>query len=364
MSIKAAVKSTLQFCLNASSPLFRRISAMDASTAREKLASCSPRPTGTAEASNRLLPPRCDLQIVIPAYNVEKYLAACMDSVLAQETKYTYHVILIDDGSTDATPAIADRYTADSRVTVIHQENRGLSGARNTGIRELFGKYVMFVDSDDLLMPAAVEALLNTAFRFDCDLVEGGAYYVFDDRRTLMHRYPASELISSPLDVLHGHAWGKVYRAGLFESLRFPEGYWYEDSLLSYLIFPRLRRTGVSSEVVYGYRINPSGIVKASQGKPRAVDTFYITETLIAAHDRAGLPVDDAYLRYLLLQFRLNQFRLADLPGEIQESVFVLTCGLYERIFPEDWTDRRSRALLRALKRRDFGAFRMCCKLF
>lgn len=363
MSLKAAVKSTLKFCLNASSPLFRRVSVMDAPTARENLANCSPRPAGTAEASNRLLPPRCDLQIVIPAYNVEKYLSACMDSVLAQETKYTYHVILIDDGSTDATPAIANRYADDSRVTVIHQKNRGLSGARNTGIRELFGKYIMFVDSDDLLMPTAVEALLHTAFRFDCDLVEGSAYYVFDDHQTVMHRYPASGPIPSPMDVLHGHAWGKVYKASLFQNLCFPEGYWYEDSLLSYLIFPRLRSAGVASEMVYGYRINQAGIVKASQGKPKAVDTFYITEELIAAHDQAGLPVDDAYLRYLLHQFRLNQFRLADLPVEIQESVFVLACGLYERIFPADWTDRRNCALIRALKRRDFGAFRMCCKL-
>lgn len=364
MSIKAGVKSALKLCLNASSPLFRRISAMEVSAARENLECFSPRPAGIAEANNRLLPPRCDLQIVIPAYNVEKYLAACMDSVLAQKTKYTYHVVLVDDGSTDATAAIADTYAADSRVTVIHQENRGLSGARNTGIREIFGKYVMFVDSDDVLLPNAAEALLDTAFQFDSDLVEGGAYYVFESRQTVMHRYPASKIVAQPYDVLHGHAWGKVCRASLFQQLCFPEGYWYEDSLLSYLIFPRVRNACVTSEMVYGYRINQAGIVKASQGKPKAIDTYYITEAMTQAHARAGLPEDDAYLRYLLLQFRLNQYRLTELPEEIQESVFILTCDLYRRIFPADWTDRPSRALLRALQRRDFGAYRMCCKLF
>lgn len=364
MSIKSAVKAGLKFCLNASSPLFRRVTDMDVSTAREKLTHCSPKPTGTAKADNRLLPSQCDLQIVIPAYNVEAYLAACMDSVLAQQTRYTYRVILVDDGSTDATPAIADRYAADSRVTVIHQENRGLSGARNAGLRELFGRYVMFVDSDDILYPTAVEALLSTADRFDSDLVEGGAYYIFENRKTVMHHYRTSEIVASPSEVLHGHAWGKVYRASLFQRLCFPEGYWYEDSLLSYLIFPQTRNASVTAEMVYGYRINQSGIVKASQGKPKAIDTYYITEELIDAHAQAGLPVDDAYLRYLLLQFRLNQYRLADLPEDIQESAFVLTCHLYQTLFPADWTDRRNRALLRALKRRDFGAYRMCCKLF
>ena len=364
MSIKAAVKSGLKLCLNVSSPLFRRVSSMDVTAAREKLALCSPRPAGTVEAYNRLLPPRCDLQIVIPAYNVEQYLAECMDSVLAQETKYTYHVILIDDGSTDATPAIADSYADDSRVTVIHQENKGVSAARNRGLQEIFGKYIMFVDSDDILLPNAVEALLDTAFRFGGDLVECGAYYLFPDCRKIMHRYPETKAISQPYGVLHGQPWGKVFQASLFEKCCFPEGYWYEDSVLSFLIFPRARRVCVTSEMGYAYRINPSGIVKSSRGKPKAIDTYYITEELIKAHARAGLPVDDAYLRFLLSQFRLNQYRIWELPEEIQESVFVLTCELYRSVFPADWKDDRNHFLIRALKQRDFGAYRMCCKLF
>ena len=364
MSIKAAVKSALKLCLNASSPLFRRISAMEVSAARENLECFSPRPVGIAEADNRLLPPRCDLQIVIPAYNVEKYLAACMDSVLAQKTKYTYHVILIDDGSTDATAAIADTYAADSRVTVIHQENKGFSGARNTALSEIFGKYLMFVDSDDCLCEGAVEALLDTAFRQNCDVVEGGAYYLIDGEKTVMHRYNRVQNVEAPCDVLHGQPWAKVYKGKLFENIRFPEGFWFEDSIVSFLIYPKAEAVSVIPQMVYVYRINQAGIVKTSQGKPKAIDTYYITEAMTQAHARAGLPEDDIYLRYLLLQFRLNQHRISGLPEEIQESVFVLTCDLYKRIFPADWTDRRSRALLRALKRRDFGAFRMCCKLF
>lgn len=107
-SIKGAIKGTLKGILNTAAPVFSRRSAMDSASARETLLGFSPPPTGTAAADNRLLEPECDLQIVIPAYNVEAYLAQCMDSVLAQETKYTYRVILVDDGATDTTPATAD----------------------------------------------------------------------------------------------------------------------------------------------------------------------------------------------------------------------------------------------------------------
>lgn len=240
-TLKGAIKGTLKGILNTAAPVFSRRSAMDSASARETLLGFSPPPTGTAAADNRLLNPECDLQIVIPAYNVEAYLAQCMDSVLAQETKYTYRVILVDDGATDTTPAIADTYSDDPRVTVIHQRNKGLSGARNTGIREIFGKYLMFIDSDDFLLPGAIDAMLDTAFAHDCDLVEGGAYYVYDNRKSVMHRYESDHKVSDPY-TLHGHAWGKLYRGALFEHLCFPEGYWYEDSLLSYLIFPNAKK--------------------------------------------------------------------------------------------------------------------------
>ena len=282
---------------------------------------------------------------------------------MLNQTYQNLEVILVDDGATDATPAIADTYSDDPRVTVIHQRNKGLSGARNTGIREIFGKYLMFIDSDDFLLPGAIDAMLDTAFAHDCDLVEGGAYYVYDNRKSVMHRYESDHKVSDPY-TLHGHAWGKLYRGALFEHLCFPEGYWYEDSLLSFLIFPNAKNVWVTGHMAYGYRINQAGIVKSSHGKPKSVDTYWITEELMAEHAQAGLPADDAYFRYILLQIRLNQHRIADLPENIQESVFVLTCDLFCTTFPADLDVSGNRTLVKALRTRDFGMYKMCCKLF
>ena len=116
--------------------------------------------------------------------------------------------------------------------------------------------------------------------------------------------------------------------------------------------------------MVYVYRINPAGIVKTSHGKPKSVDTYYITEALLSQRAQRGLSPDEAFFRSFLLQVRLNQHRVADLPESIQESIFVLTCDLFRDTFPSERYDRKNTALLRALRTRDFGMYRACCRIF
>lgn len=361
--IKQHIKTILRHGLNAAAPLFSRKSSLTAQAAREVLLKICPIPRGATEAENRLLSPTVDLQIVIPAYNVEAYLESCMASVLSQETTYSYHVVLVDDGAKDNTPAICDHYADHPKVTVIHQANRGLSGARNTGLREIFGKYLLFVDSDDILLPGAIQALLDTAYRHDCDLVEGSACYLYESRQEIMHQFPAELAAADPYALLHGHAWGKLYKAALFETLCFPEGFWYEDSIMTFLVFPQLTRAYVTPHLCYGYRVNEAGIVRSSHGKPRAVETYWLTEQLMSRYAESGFPVTQPYFRSILHQFRLNQHRVSELPEEVQESVFVLSCDLLDRWFPRDMTDPAYRTLLKALRSRDFGAFKICCKL-
>lgn len=363
-TVKSTIKAVLRGACRAVSPVFAKKADITPEQAAKMLANFWPCPMSAVSCQNTLADITCDLQIVIPAYNVEDYLEECMESVLNQKTTYTYHVVLVDDGAKDNTPAICDQYAGHPNVTVIHQENRGLSGARNTGMRELFGRYILFLDSDDLLCEGAVQGLLDTAYAHDCDLVEGGAYYLIEGKQTVMHRYDQDSHVTNPYVQLHGHAWGKLYRRELLENLDFPEGYWYEDSVLSLLIFSMAKNIWQSGQMTTAYRINQGGIVKSSVGKPRAVETYYITELLLEERRKAGLLMDEAFYSFMLLQIRLNQYRVKDLEETVQEAVFVLTCDLLEQYFAPEVMTGREGNLIRALKRRDFGMFKMCCKFF
>ena len=172
--LKQQIKTALRVGLKTTAPLFRQISTMDSSTARANLQKICPIPSGTVDTSNTLLTPTVDLQIIIPAYNVELYLEDCLNSVLSQKTTYSYHIILVDDGSKDNTPAICDTFANHPNITVIHMANGGPSRARNTALQRIFGKYLMFLDSDDILLDGTIQTMLDTAYRYDCDLVEGG----------------------------------------------------------------------------------------------------------------------------------------------------------------------------------------------
>ncbi|MCQ2420443.1 MAG: glycosyltransferase [Clostridia bacterium] len=113
------------------------------------------------------------ISVIVPVYNVAQFLPRCVDSILAQSFR-DFEVILVDDGSTDESGALCEQYAkTDSRIRVIHQENRGLSGARNTGIEHAVGAYLAFIDSDDFVPGYMLRDLLDTAEQSGADFVKG-----------------------------------------------------------------------------------------------------------------------------------------------------------------------------------------------
>ena len=125
-----------------------------------------------------------DVSILIPVYNEEVYLPRCLDSIVGQ-TLQSWELLLVDDGSTDRSGSICDSYAArDSRIRVIHQENAGISAARNAGLAAAAGKYIGFVDSDDWIAPEMFQRLLTIAGETDCPLVMCDARTVYADGRS------------------------------------------------------------------------------------------------------------------------------------------------------------------------------------
>lgn len=216
------------------------------------------------------------ITVIIPVYNVERYLRRCVDSVTSQ-TYYNLEIILVDDGSPDGSGIICDSYAAsDTRVRVIHKPNGGLSSARNAGLEIMTGNYVMFVDSDDYIAPDCVAFLFDMALRFSapvsignyrvttdssCDFSKGGEHLELISGRKAVERQFGKD------SVQYVSAWAKLYEKNLFRDIRFPEGHLHEDEGTTYRLLYASERVAVSDRVVYAYYRNPESITRRPKGK-------------------------------------------------------------------------------------------------
>jgi glycosyltransferase involved in cell wall biosynthesis len=264
--------------------------------------------TGESSFCENLLIPekdRVDLEIIIPVYNTERYIKECIDSALSQETKYSFRVVVVNDGSTDRSPEIINTYLNDPRVLIINQENRGFSGARNRALEKICGRYVTFLDSDDRLPKDAVEKLMNIAYNGNFDLV-GGGYRRFGSGRFTSTVLPQT-------GQFFGFPWGKVYRADLWKRMHFPRHYWYEDTVCGLIIHDMALSKTTIQEPVYEYRINRKSITFSSRGNPKEIDTLWVTLRLIEDREKLGLPFDNKFLDRILKQCRINTIRICSL---------------------------------------------------
>lgn len=265
-----------------------------------------------------------DATVIIPCYNVEHYVAECLDSMLNQNTSYNVEIITIDDGSTDSTAEILRQYsTKMTNFRIISQCNKGLSGARNTGIREARGKYLIFIDSDDYVTSDYIDCLLKKAFSKDADIVATG-YYTFNNDHKIIKNIMIKD--ENDTSLLNGCAWGKAIKRKFFEHLVFPENYWYEDCIIAHLVVPRANSIYMVSKCQYAYRSNPTGITKTSVNSLRAIESFYITDLMLRSYVHF-YPEDVTntyeFINLLIEQFYLNEKRVIKLNSEIKRTIFM-----------------------------------------
>ena len=313
-------------------PIKNKESHMSLSEARDNLLEYRNKPVGcTALSPNKTPEAECDLQIVIPCYNVEKYIEKCIASILSQKTNFSYHAIFIDDGSTDSTGAILDQYQNEKRFTIFHLKNGGSSAARNAGISILCGKYLMFIDGDDFLFPNAIENLMRPAINNDYDIVEGGYSCIYEGRDAFGFSYKKNHRINA--EKLQGYPWGKVYKRSLWKDFKFPLGLRHQDTICSFLIYPLSKRAYAIKDVVYGYIQNLQGVSKTAYKNPATIDTYWITEVLDEDRRELGYKNNKQYYIKLLRQFEMNHNRLIGCPEHIIESVFVLESSMFRSRF-------------------------------
>lgn len=213
------------------------------------------------------------ISVIVPVYKVEPYLRRCVDSILNQ-TFSDFELILVDDGSPDGCPAICDEYAQkDSRVVVIHQENGGLSAARNAGIDWAFAnsdsQWLHFVDSDDWIHPQMLEALLSAAEQNGLDVSITSFQRLTDDSEAdhvsfdpgCVEIWDTEELFCRK-NVEATVAWGKLYRKELFRELRYPVGKIHEDEFLTYRVIFQRSQVAYIPQALYRYYQNENGIMR------------------------------------------------------------------------------------------------------
>ena len=186
------------------------------------------------------------ISVIVPVYKVEQYLSRCIDSIIHQ-TYQNLEIILVDDGSPDRCGKICDEYAKqDSRIRVIHKENGGLSDARNVALDVMTGDYVMFVDSDDWIDPETCETVLHQIIEHQADIVVFGFSGIDSSGKVSKTISRLKGEISKSMGMrslilndmsIKNYVWNKIFKSSLFEGIRFPKGFIYEDQGTTYKLF-------------------------------------------------------------------------------------------------------------------------------
>lgn len=226
------------------------------------------------------------LSVIVPVYNKDRYIRLCLQSILNQ-TFTDFELILVNDGSTDSSAEICEDFARqDKRVSVIHQMNKGVSEARNTGVLHSSGKYIGFVDCDDTLAADMYETLINNAFNYNADISICGVkkeilgivelYYGTKTTKT----YNTEEALAALLkkEFLRS-VYDKIYEAGIAKKIKF-EGAIYEDILYNFLVFGEAKKVVFEDVIMYNYIIRDNS-VSMSKFNAKYMDTILVSKKIL-----------------------------------------------------------------------------------
>ena len=252
------------------------------------------------------------VSVIVPVYNVEKYLDRCLDSLVNQTLK-EIEVIIVNDGSPDNSQKIIDKYAKKYKnIKAYKKENGGLSDARNYGIKKANGKYIAFVDSDDYVSTNMYELMYNKAMQANFDMVVCNINYVYENNNKIMKAY--SNIKEDGTDIknaminIYPAAWNKIFKKELFNNgIEFKKGVWFEDVEFIYRMLPRVKNIGVVNEHLNWY-LQREGSITSSIDKRifhyidnwNGIIKYYKENNL---YDEYYNELEYSYVRYLYATF-------------------------------------------------------------
>lgn len=293
------------------------------------------------------------ISVIVPVYKVEAYLPACVDSILAQ-TFCDFELILVDDGSPDACGEMCDQYARqDARIRVIHQENGGLSAARNAGLEIAQGNYITFVDSDDIISEDCLSCMQKIADETNADLVVGRyiEFAIEDDRIRNWKQdaaAPAHHMENRQevcIGLYQGKQWipinacGKLYRKSVIGDLRFPKGRIHEDQAFVPIAAYRASHIEIMDKAIYGYRCNDEGITHSTFSNRRYDDIWAVDQCIAFFEDNGEAQIMDAAKikrKVILAKYAILARRAGVMPPEeYRMPICRAICCLKKNVSPE-----------------------------
>lgn len=232
------------------------------------------------------------ITIVVPVYNVEKYLERCVRSLINQTYK-NLEIILVDDGSTDNSGNLCDNYMKnDRRIKVIHKKNGGLSDARNAGLNVAKGKYISFIDSDDYVEDKFIEILYNSLIKYNTKISISDICVRYDTGEIIMNSNEKTYVVTEKELIrqmligkrdIENSACNKLYDITLFEDVRYPVGKLYEDTATTYKLLLKCNKIVVNSFPLYNYMKRRNSITqcKFNENKLQLIDAVNIMTTSV-----------------------------------------------------------------------------------
>ncbi len=278
------------------------------------------------------------VSVIVPVYNVKKYLAKCLDSIIAQTLK-DIEIICVNDGSSDGSDKVLEEYKKkDARIQVVNRKNGGLSAARNTGMPYAKGKYIGFVDSDDYIEPTMYELMYYNAEHFQSQMVICAAHkiddttgIVFDDDPYYTLGYFPKELDNRAFTHVDTKdffqdlcvmAWNKLYLRSFLEekNAKFPDGYIFEDGPFFTDIYFDMNRVTIVRDFLYYYRVNRANSI-VCKGDKDFTDIFYVVNKML--NNLRKTPYFDEVKAYFLRKkFKDMRYRYQVIQGRYKKMYY------------------------------------------
>jgi len=285
------------------------------------------------------------ISIIIPVYNVERYLARCLESVLTQ-TFSDFEIICVNDGSTDSSAAILDEYAKkDKRIKVITQPNQGISVARNNGLKVAQGQYIYFLDSDDCIHPQTLEIVHYFITNHDVDMV----CFDFINNDAIVPAFNKLSLSDIPFEITDCplyvkqfkiNAWTKLYKRDILQNLEFIPHICFEDYPFTLALLSKHPKTVILKEPLYFYTIDENSI-SHSKAKPQHIKDYHTGLNFVyETYNKPALKEEFQYVcrTYIpnLLKQQLGRCQRAD--KEVRPQMF--------QNFAEELRDLKAKGLL------------------